>query len=193
VSVAWSLEELAQESHRYLDDGDSRRVQWKPNGRQIRYYATLGLLDKPETTNGKTVWYGPKHLLQLLAIKRLQQEGLKLAEVQRALMGATTEQMRLLAGLPENFLGDLANSVKKAPSPRRESAFWAQQPTEFSLTRQPPAATFNNVLSLEIAPGLNLTLDEKQVGRLSDRERDLLARAFCDVWRAHQEKTKENP
>jgi DNA-binding transcriptional MerR regulator len=192
MSTTWSLEELAAESQKYLlDDGDSRRVQWKPNGRQIRYYSTLGLLDKPDTENGRTVWYGPKHLLQLLAIKKLQQEGMKLADIQRALAGASPEQIRRLVGLPQSFLAQLHNSVKAQPAPRRRTAFWAERPVA------PPAqagAGFVPCMKLEIAPGVSLTLDEKQAASLGDREREALARALHEVWRQLQEKrTKENP
>jgi DNA-binding transcriptional MerR regulator len=200
MSRTWSLEELAEESQRYLDDdGDSKRVQWKPNGRQIRYYSTLGLLDKPETENGRTVWYGPKHLLQLLAIKRLQQDGMKLADIQRALAGATVEKMRSLVGLPEGFLGELDDSVKR-PSvpatgesqasgshPRRATAFWTARPAP----SQPDHPQFEHCWRLELAPGVNLTLDEKQAQRLSDEEREQLARALTETWWKLNKRTKE--
>lgn len=199
MSRTWNLEELAEESQRYLDDdGDSKRIQWKPNGRQIRYYCTLGLLDKPETENGRTVWYGPKHLLQLLAIKRLQQDGMKLADIQRALAGATVEKMRSLAGLPDGFLGELDDSVKRrsvpgdsraiGSQPRRETAFWTARPA----ASQPDEPQFEHCWRLEIEPGVHLTLDEKQAQRLSDEERGQLARALTDTWRKLQNKrTKE--
>jgi DNA-binding transcriptional MerR regulator len=195
MSRTWSLEELAEESQRYLDDdgGESKRVRWKPSARQIRYYSTLGLLDKPDTENGRVVWYGPKHLLQLLAIKRLQQEGMKLAAIQRTLTGATAEEMRGLVGLPESFLDDLQNGDKQAPSlnPRRETPFWATRPA-------PPKADsgplFERPWRLRIGPGVTLILDEKQASGLSDKEREDLARALIQTWREQQERrTKENP
>ena len=184
------MEELAEESQRYLDDeGDSRRVQWKPNGRQIRYYSTLGLLDKPETENGRTVWYGPKHLLQLLAIKRLQLDGMKLADIQRALTGATVEEMRKLVGLPESFLGELHNSVKKRPSPRREMAFWTARPKP----AEPEGPKFEHCWRLEIEPGVTVTLDEKQANGFNDEQREELSRALAETWRKIKEKrTKES-
>lgn len=184
------MEELAEESQRYLDDeGDSRRVQWKPNGRQIRYYSTLGLLDKPETENGRTVWYGPKHLLQLLAIKRLQLDGMKLADIQRALTGATVEEMRKLVGLPESFLGELRNSVKKKPAPRREMAFWTARP----VATEPEGPKFEHCWRLEIEPGVTVTLDEKQANGFDDEQREELSRALAETWRKIKEKrTKES-
>lgn len=191
MSRTWSLEELAEESQRYLiDEGDSKRIQWKPNGRQIRYYATLGLLDKPETENGRTVWYGPKHLLQLLSIKRLQQDGMKLADIQRALAGATVEEMRKLVGLPESFLADLHNSVKKTPSPRRAMAFWTARPASPS----PEGPKFEHCWRLEIEPGVTLTIGEKQALGLSEEDRDALAGEIAETWRTlKMKKMKESP
>lgn len=187
----WNLEELAEESQRYLEHGQSRRVQWRPNGRQIRYYATLGLLDKPETeNNGRTVWYGPKHLLQLLAIKRLQQDGMKLAEIQRALTGATIEEMRALVGLPESFLDQLHNSVTAKPDPRRETDFWATRPAPLP----PLGPSFQQLWQLQLAPGVTLMMDQKQASQLNEREREELARALMETWRKQQEKrTKDHP
>jgi len=56
----WKLEELADKSQQFLsDEGESNRIQWVPNGRQIRYYTTLGLLDKPFGGRGSGATYGP--------------------------------------------------------------------------------------------------------------------------------------
>ncbi len=190
MGKVWSLEELAEESQRFVDDGESRRVQWKPSGRQIRYYSTLGLLDKPDTENGRTVWYGPRHLLQLLAIKHLQQEGLKLADIQQALAGSTPEQLQSLVGLPDSFLQTLDNSVKKAPSPRRSTEFWAQRPIVAPADESGPQ--FRTCATLEVAPGVTLTLDAKHFQTMDDQGKKQLAEAFLDVWQNH-EKKKENP
>ena len=40
------------------------RVRELPDRRTVRYYATLGLLDRP-TIQGRTAFYGRRHLLQL--------------------------------------------------------------------------------------------------------------------------------
>lgn len=192
MNRTWSLQQLAEESQRYLSDsGDSRRVQWKPNGRQIRYYSTLGLLDKPDTDNGRTVWYGPRHLLQLLTIKHLQGEGMSLSEIQRATAGKSPEQLRQLLNLPDDFLGELRNSVTKTPCPRREAAFWAARPT---ATPSPDGPRFRHSWQVLIEPGVSLTLDDEQASALSDDERDELAREFARTWRQLQEKRmKDKP
>lgn len=183
----WSLEELAEKSQGYLtDEGDSRRVQWKPNGRQIRYYSTLGLLDKPDTENGRVVWYGPRHLVQLLAIKRLQLDGLKLSEIQRSLAGATLEELRRLAGLPPEILEGHRDTVTNERS-RRGTAFWEARPDSES------APDFQTVWRLSLGPGVVLTVEPSLLSPLTTRQREELARAFVETWKRHQPENEEKP
>src|SRR4051812_21950447 len=89
----WTLDELCGQVARALA-GDyagqaSGRVRDVPDRRTIRYYTTLGLIDRPATMRGRTALYGVRHVLQLAAVKRLQAEGLSLAEVQARLVGRT--------------------------------------------------------------------------------------------------------
>src|SRR5215470_10194755 len=65
------------------------RVRDVPDRRTIRWYTTIGLLDRPAAMRGRTALYGRRHLLQLVAIKRLQANGQTLAEIQTELYGAT--------------------------------------------------------------------------------------------------------
>src|SRR5205809_950859 len=89
----WDLDELcAQVALALAADyagQASGRVRDVPDGRTIRYYTTLGLVDRPVAVPGKgrTAFYGRRHLLQLVAIKRLQAQGLSLSEVQARLVG----------------------------------------------------------------------------------------------------------
>src|SRR5437764_5230066 len=75
----------------------SGRVREVPDRRTIRYYTTLGLIDRPAAVRGRTALYGRRHLLQLVAIKRLQAHGLSLAEVQSRLVGLTDSDLVVLA------------------------------------------------------------------------------------------------
>ena len=52
MTMQWRLDELVQRSRRLLallpgGEGGSRRVRWRPDARLVRYYTTLGLLDRP--------------------------------------------------------------------------------------------------------------------------------------------------
>jgi len=101
----WTLAELADRVAGALSSGydgqQNRRVTEVPDVRAIRYYTTLGLLDRPAEMRGRTALYGPRHLWQLVAIKRLQADGRSLAEIQQALTGAPDAALRRLAAIPD--------------------------------------------------------------------------------------------
>jgi hypothetical protein len=90
----------------------NRRVTELPDERTIRWYATIGLLDRPSGRRGRTSLYGERHLLQLLAIKRRQAEGRTIAEIQQELLGATDRTLRRIAG--PRFWGDAPAGVGPA-------------------------------------------------------------------------------
>jgi DNA-binding transcriptional MerR regulator len=112
----WTLAELADRAARALAEGGVRapsgRVTEVPDPRLIRWYTTIGLLDRPTIGPGRIARYGQRHLLQLVAVKRLQAQGLPLAQIQQRLAGATDEQLRAVAALPVGFAADA-----DAPSP----------------------------------------------------------------------------
>src|SRR4051794_40462102 len=99
------------------------RVRDLPDRRAIRWYTTIGLVDRPLGMRGRTALYGPRHLLQLVAIKRRQADGRALAEIQAELTGATDEELRAVARVPGGLLE--ADAVAPAPAPAR---FWAAPP-----------------------------------------------------------------
>lgn len=106
-----------------------RRVREVPDVRTVRWYQTTGLVDRPVAVRGRTALYGRRHLLQLLAIKRLQAEGRSLAEIQAE-----------LAGAPETSLATLASEVTAEVSAAdsaaepRDHRFWADVPSPASTT-----------------------------------------------------------
>ena len=71
------------------------RVSDAPDARTVRYYTTLGLLDRPAIEN-RQARYGERHLLQLLAIKALQAQDLPLAEIQQRLYARSDAELRRL-------------------------------------------------------------------------------------------------
>src|SRR5947209_10097936 len=98
----WTIDELGTQAALALsvdyEGSPNGRVRDVPDRRTIRYYTTLGLLDRPAEMRGRTALYGPRHLLQLVAIKKLQASGLTLVQVQERLAGATDATLRELAG-----------------------------------------------------------------------------------------------
>ncbi|MFD0659925.1 MerR family transcriptional regulator [Thermocatellispora tengchongensis] len=103
----------AQEAARQLNG----RVREVPGERLIRWYTTIGLVDPPLTRRGRIALYGRRHLLQLVAIKRLQASGRSIADIQAELSGATDAHLAHVAGLPA--------ATDPAPTPpTRRDRFW---------------------------------------------------------------------
>src|SRR5690348_2193651 len=127
----WTLDELGARVALALAENyggqANGRVREVPDRRTIRYYTTLGLIDRPADMRGRTALYGRRHLLQLVAIKRLQTHGLSLAEIQARLVGITTSGLQKLAQLPADF--DAGENAKPQAAARRER-FWNTAPAD---------------------------------------------------------------
>jgi DNA-binding transcriptional MerR regulator len=109
-------EEVGQLLNRYalLGAQNDNRVSPVPDARTIRYYTTLGLIDRPKI-NGRQALYGKRQLLQLLSIKALQAINLPLSEIQTRLYGRSNQELEaLLASLAEFW------KQKKQDTPQRE-------------------------------------------------------------------------
>jgi DNA-binding transcriptional MerR regulator len=141
----WTLDELAERVDAALAVGyhgqSSGRVRDVPDRRAIRWYTTIGLVDRPVAHRGRTALYGPRHLLQLVAVKRLQAKGLSLVAIQQELAGATDTQLGRVARLPATTPAPSATphggprraAVRgMAAAPARRAAFWRDPP--FALT-----------------------------------------------------------
>ncbi len=111
------------------------RVSSVPDARTIRYYGSLGLVDRPAVV-GRQARYGRRHVLQLLAIKALQGEGLPLGEVQARLYGRSDAEL-------ERIVDAWAGAAQQAP------------PAE-------PAAAVRPVVWREVAlePGLKIVAED---------------------------------
>lgn len=131
----WTIDELAARVAAVLDDeaypgAPNGRVRDVPDARTIRWYATIGLVDRPTAMRGRTALYGHRHLLQLVAIKRRQAQGRRVAEIQAELVGAPSDVLSSIANLPEPGPDP---GIEPPPAPAR-ARFWAQ-PTAI----QPPS------------------------------------------------------
>lgn len=136
MPAEWTLDELVARVSAALGAADypgapNGRVREVPDRRAIRWYTTIGLLDRPARMRGRTALYGPRHLAQLVAIKRRQAQGMSLAEIQAELVGADDSALLEIAGFE-----DAEASVRPRPrptdaeapvrtSPPARSAFWA--------------------------------------------------------------------
>jgi DNA-binding transcriptional MerR regulator len=119
VTPDLSLDDVVAAVERLLQDAGvddrkpDRRVSPVPDARTVRYYTTLGLVDRPRIVD-REARYGQRHVLQLAAIKRMQADGARLADVQRSLYGRSDAELQAL--------------LATAAAPRRESR---AQPVEW--------------------------------------------------------------
>src|SRR5437868_2730215 len=97
----FSLDELSIEvtnelaKRGLLGTAADARVSAAPDARTVRYYSSLGLLDRPGIEN-RQARYGNRHLLQLLAIKVLQSLDLPLAQIQQLMYGRSDAELQQL-------------------------------------------------------------------------------------------------
>lgn len=104
---SWTLDDLSARAEArlaelgLLEGPVDGRVAKAADPRTVRYYQTLGILDRPISYEGHKARYGPRHLLQLLAVKALQRHRLPLAEIQGRLYGRSDAELEaLLASVP---------------------------------------------------------------------------------------------
>lgn len=129
-NARYTIDELAEQAARALavgyDGPADARARAVPDLRTLRYYTTLGLLDRPVEMRGRTALYARRHLLQIVAIKRLQADGLALAEIQAELAGITDTRLervaRVSASAPPPPTA-IEAAVEAADAPER---FWAR-------------------------------------------------------------------
>jgi DNA-binding transcriptional MerR regulator len=178
VSQSWTLPELVREVVERIEalpvppNGQVRAV---PDARTVRYYATIGLLDRPVAMRGRTALYSEKHLAQVVAIKRLQHAGKSLAEIRELWSGLDAATLSRMSGVtlpaepPRNARpafwkgADAKPDVGRAPRepdvqpPERhepdERAGWEDQVDPLDL----PLATYVE-LRIELAPLVALAL-----------------------------------
>ncbi len=163
-----SLRELVAAVGRYVDgmrivptDGRAARL---PDARSIRYYISLGLVDRPVGYRGNAALYGRRHVLQLLTIKTLQSQGLGLPDIQRRLLGR--DDAWLAAQLPP---------IRPTPPP----------PPVAPVAPLPPrrsTARARWTLELPLADGVEVRIDPAAVAQLDPRQvAAALEQALLDI------------
>ncbi|MFC7428977.1 MerR family transcriptional regulator [Nocardia tengchongensis] len=162
--MQWTIAELASEAAAAVErlgiEAPNGKVGEVPDVRMLRYYGSLGLLDRPAEVRGRTAYYERRHLLQVIAVKRLQAEGETLAQAQRRLIGCTDSELEDIARLDE-------------AGPRKR--FWAERPVQRSVA---PLAEMS--VGVPLAPGCTVlftpdrTLDADDLAAIQHAGRELL-------------------
>jgi MerR HTH family regulatory protein len=137
----WTLDELVRRAAVALagpayPGSPNGRVRDVPDRRTVRWYSTIGLVDRPAAMQGRTALYGVRHLLQIVAVKRFQAQGRSLAEIQAELAGATDDMLRRVAEVSDDLVEGAASPP---PAPVARKRFWAERPA--ATAPAPDAAT----------------------------------------------------
>jgi hypothetical protein len=126
----WTLDELVERVREALaaeyPGAPNGRVRDVPDRRAIRWYTTIGLVDRPLGMRGRTALYGPRHLQQLVAIKRWQAQGRSLSQIQADFVFLTPGDLTEASRVPEHLLADDAPSI--VPDVVHRPRFWADRP-----------------------------------------------------------------
>ncbi len=144
----WYLEEFTEIANQLLPEylPTSKSHQQDPtnpiNSRLVRYYTSQGLLDDPQR-QGKYAIYTYRHLLQLLAVRRLMSEGIAISAIGQITAQKNNTEL-------ENYLkGDIKLEVNPA------LAFLESLKTRENIQ---PSATKSSWFHLEIISGLEVHL-----------------------------------
>ena len=173
----WTLSELVSEVAARiaaLPAPSNGQVRAIPDERTVRYYGTIGLLDRPLAMRGRTALYGRRHLAQVVAIKRLQTMGRSLAEIQA--LWPTLDELTLarMSGIqlpPAGRPGrrEFWKSEPEAGAAGAPMAMPAPAPAPISAPAPaaapfaaPPAAPSPVELRLELAPGVSISIAMSQ-------------------------------
>ena len=143
-------------------EGDSKRVTWAPNPRLIRYYTTLGLLDRAARFEGRTAYYSSKHLLQILAVKYLQLGGRRLEDIQGVLLGLGEEALTRLIHLDGPLPEPPTHELREESNDRREQDFWNHLPVRNEPAPQPQSSA-RLLTCLEPLPGVQILIDPEKL------------------------------
>jgi DNA-binding transcriptional MerR regulator len=176
--ASWTLDELVRRVAVGLADpaypgAPNGRVRQLPDRRAVRWYTTTGLVDRP-FMQGRTALYGPRHLLQLVAVKRRQAEGRSLAEIQAELAGATDATLRRVAAVPDELIKAEAQEQPPAARLSRRDRFWADPPApsepleSLGSGADGGADTVTTLAAVSLPGGAMLLLPADQGGRPDD-------------------------
>lgn len=102
---------------RLLPEERSARPKDEVNARLVRHYSTQGLLSLP-VREGREARYSRKHLLELLALRRLMADGLSGRALERALGGRSEAELEELAVQGSHWLERGGESAARGEPPQ---------------------------------------------------------------------------
>ncbi len=183
--------EAANLTGRLVPRQERGSVNEVPDERMVRYYSTEGLIAPPEGKQGTSAVYGYLHLLQLLAVKRLQADHLSIKTIKELVEGKSVTELERLVGI-----GSAGEAVMESVNPAMEyleSLVRSSRPEAPEARAQTPAArkapapaglkaTWKRI---EIEPGFELHIREDFMLSDDSRDRQRLARRILSEIEVH--------
>ncbi len=138
---------------------DNRQAKPIPAERMVRYYTARGLLPRPGT-RGRALTYGRTHLLRLVAIKRLQGQGLSLDEIAQRLEGMPPAELESLAAIPASAMpAGLGDPETASGSSRAAGRFWQTAPEIRQPAVSAAPAALTNLQAVRLSESVTLLVD----------------------------------
>ena len=148
---------------------DRGTVTEVPDDRTVRYYLNKGLISPAEEKRGTSSVFGYRHLLQLLAVKKLQSENLPIRKIRDLVPGRDERDLERLIGLDAGggHYGDgdatryLDSLLVPAPPPpdisqepprTRQAGGMAIPPRAMASAKSTPSATYRDRAELPVTP-----------------------------------------
>jgi DNA-binding transcriptional MerR regulator len=150
VDETWTFHELVSEAARRisaLPPPKNGQVRAVPDERTIRYYAAIGLLDRPAAMRGRTALYSARHLAQVVAIKRMQSAGKTLAEIRDAWATLDDQTLARMSGI----------ALPKKPRAAARAEFWKREPAP-SVSPPPPPAPVMAAPELDVPQAVEMRI-----------------------------------
>jgi DNA-binding transcriptional MerR regulator len=182
IEMEYTLDELvaavaARLQAAGLNRQSNGQVSAFPDRRTLRYYTTIGLMDRPDAVRDRQSLYGERHVNQAVAVKRLQAAGLALAAIQARLAGLPGGDVEAIAsgqgceapsGIP-GATGQRGDESKAAAGATRRPGeaptgtsgrrrFWAEPSTPSAPATSPgdPGGVAQPMLAVALSPGATL-------------------------------------
>ncbi|GAA0472186.1 hypothetical protein Ade02nite_51820 [Paractinoplanes deccanensis] len=191
----WTIDELVERVREALaaeyPGAPNGRVRDVPDRRAIRWYTTIGLVDKPLGMRGRTALYGPRHLQQLVAIKRRQALGESLSKIQTDFAWLSPEALSDLAQVPDRLLEGGGWEITTPDASASRLRFWADPPAIAESSCEPPSSpdrqpatpaprhdvTTQTLTGVTLGGGVLLLVPQT----LTERDRDEIAAAAAPL------------
>ncbi|MCB9744435.1 MAG: MerR family transcriptional regulator [Alphaproteobacteria bacterium] len=129
-------------------DTDDARVASHPDARVVRYYQSLGLVERPLRYEGRAALYGWRHLVQVVAVKLLQSQGYGLSRIQESFAGLPFSRL-------EAAVLQAVAQAPQAPDQVLRSGDVLPAGEVLRLTAPEPRA----LIAVELQPGVRLSVD----------------------------------